>query len=142
MQNYILPLSFKKRIITINESLEYYVLPAMPKGSERTLLELKICYFLITFCSDLCFYQILTLIYYQVGSDGGRHAWYKWLSGQQPEGTSMTISISLYDCTLLSVQSMPGTPRFEWAEPKPNSDRVTRVLGEYFQTMYSVIICG
>ena len=35
-----------------------------------------------------------------------------------------------------------GNYEVEWAEPKPNSDRVTRVLGEYFQTMYSVIICG
>ena len=67
----------------------------------------------------------------KVGSDGARHAWYKWLSGQQPEGTSMTHGISLYDCTLLRVESLCGTPDFNWKEQKPNSDRITRVLGKF-----------
>ena len=64
-----------------------------------------------------------------MGTDGGRHAWYRWLGGLVPEGKSMTQSISIFDCTLLSVQSGAGTPEYNWREPKPCSDKVTRVLG-------------
>ena len=73
-------------------------------------------------------------IYYllQVGSDGGRHGWFKWADGPSPTGTSMTQSITLYDCMLLSMQSMVGTPDYSWCEPKPCSDKMTRVLGLYF----------
>ena len=42
----------------------------------------------------------------------------------------MTQSITLYDCMLLSVKSMVGTPEYTWEEPKPCSDKVTRVLGK------------
>ena len=41
----------------------------------------------------------------------------------------MTQSISLYDCTLVTMKSMDGTPAFDWSEETPNSDKVTRVLG-------------
>ena len=77
---------------------------------------------------------------FKVGSDGGRHAWYKWLAGQQPQGTSMTISISLYDCTLLSMESLPGTPEYTWTEQKPNSDRVTRVLAVVMAEESEVVV--
>ena len=65
---------------------------------------------------------------FKVGSDGGRHGWFKWASGPAPSGSSMTHSISIYDCTLLSMESMVGTPMFTWLEPKPCSDKVTRGL--------------
>lgn len=64
----------------------------------------------------------------KVGSDGGRHGWFKWASGPAPNGSSMTHSISIYDCTLITMESMVGTPQYIWSEPKPCSDRVTRVL--------------
>ena len=44
----------------------------------------------------------------------------------------MTQSISIYDCTLLSMKSMEGTSDYTWSEPKPCSDKVTRVLGRVF----------
>ena len=65
----------------------------------------------------------------KVGSDGGRHGWYKWSEGPVPTGSSMTHSITLYDCMLLSMRNMVGTPEYFWDEPKPCSDKVTRVLG-------------
>ena len=66
--------------------------------------------------------------FFKVGNDGGRHGWYKWSHGSQPSGTSMTHSISLYDCMLVSVVSGGSTPEYSWSEPQPCSDRVTRVL--------------
>ena len=66
----------------------------------------------------------------QVGSDGGRHGWFKWANGPVPEAKSLTQSISLYDCTLVTMKSLVGTPDFDWTEENPNSDRCTRVLGE------------
>ena len=41
----------------------------------------------------------------------------------------MTQAISIFDCLLLSVQSEAGTADYSWREPKPCSDKVTRVLG-------------
>ena len=67
----------------------------------------------------------------QVGSDGGRHGWFKWATGAVPEGKSLTQSISLYDCMLVSMKSMENTPDFDWFEEKPNSDKNTRVLGKF-----------
>ena len=64
-----------------------------------------------------------------MGTDGGRHTWYRWMDGPVPESKSMTQAISLFDCTLLSVKSDVGTPEYCWREPKPCSDKVTRVLG-------------
>ena len=69
--------------------------------------------------------------YLQVGNDGGRHGWYKWSSGSQPVGTSMTQSISIYDCMLVSMESQGVTEDFSWSEPKPCSDKATRVLCMY-----------
>ena len=43
----------------------------------------------------------------------------------------MTQSISLYDCMLLSVKSQGVTPDFSWCEPKPCSDKATRVLCKF-----------
>ena len=67
----------------------------------------------------------------KVGSDGGRHGWFKWSDGPVPIGSSMTHSITIYDCMLLSMKSMVGTPEYSWSEPKPCSDKVTRVLGSF-----------
>ena len=64
----------------------------------------------------------------QAGTDGGRHGWFRWGSGPVPGSKNPTQSISLYDLMLLSVQSGPGTPDFQWREQRPCSDRVTRVL--------------
>ena len=58
----------------------------------------------------------------QVGSDGARHVWYKWAEGPVPEGKSLTQSISLYDCTLVTMTSLVGTPSFNWSEENPNSE--------------------
>ena len=68
------------------------------------------------------------IFFFKVGNDGGRHGYYKWASGPKPVGSSQTQSISLYDCMLLEVLSVGGTPEYKWSEPKPCSDRVTRVL--------------
>ena len=76
------------------------------------------------------FCQLLNLFLGQVGSDGGRHGWFKWANGPVPEGTSLTQSISLCDCMIISISSLPGTPEYEWKEERSNSDKRTRVLGE------------
>ena len=66
----------------------------------------------------------------KVGSDGGCHGLFKWATGPVPEGTSLTQSISLYDCMVISMQSVGLTANYEWHEEKPNSDQHTRVLGK------------
>ena len=71
---------------------------------------------------------IVTKASMQVGTDGGRHGWFRWCFGPAPAGKNPTQSISLYDLMLLSVRAAPGTPDFEWKEERPCSDRVTRVL--------------
>ena len=52
-----------------------------------------------------------------------------FLSGPIPKGKSTTQSISLFDCMLLEVKSVEGTPDYYWKEKKPGSDKRTRVLG-------------
>ena len=42
----------------------------------------------------------------------------------------MTQSILLYDCMVLQMVALPGTPEYTWREPKPCSDKVTRLLGK------------
>ena len=74
----------------------------------------------------------------QVGSDGGRHGWFKWANGPVPEGKSLTQSISLYDCTMVTMKSLVGTPSFDWTEENPNSDRITRVLGRFANSCYKL----
>ena len=69
-----------------------------------------------------------------MGTDGGRHGWFKWACGPVPEGTSLTQSISIYDCMVISISSVQGTPDYEWREELPNSDMNTRVLGEHLYT--------
>ena len=64
----------------------------------------------------------------QAGTDGGRHGWFRWADGPVPPGKNPTQSISIYDLMLLSVESAPGFPTYNWREHKPCSDRVTRVL--------------
>ena len=65
----------------------------------------------------------------QVGADSGRHTWYKWRNGPTPEGDRTTQAINLFDLLLLSVDSGFATPDFHWKEPKPCSEKGTRVLG-------------
>ena len=74
-----------------------------------------------------------------MGSDGGRHGWFKWATGPVPEGKSLTQSISLFDCMIVRVQSLNGTPDYEWVEEKPNSEKITRVLGKVFNSTNMVI---
>ena len=74
----------------------------------------------------------------QVGSDGARHGWFKWAAGPVPVGKSLTQSISLYDCMLVSIKSLVGTPDYDWFEKKPNSDKATRVLGMLICQLRSV----
>ena len=64
----------------------------------------------------------------QAGIDAGRHGWFRWAQGPVPEKKNPTQSICLYDLMLLSVKSSVGTPHYEWREPTPCSDKVTRVL--------------
>ena len=75
----------------------------------------------------------------EVGSDGGRHGWFKWATGPVPEGKSLTQSISLFDCMIVRVQSLNGTPDYEWVEEKPNSEKNTRVLGKVFNSTNMMI---
>ena len=75
----------------------------------------------------------------KVGCDGGRHGWFKWADGPVPEGKSLTQSISLYDCMIVSITSMMGTPDYDWVEQKPNSDKKTRVLGNKFSWSNSIL---
>ena len=53
------------------------------------------------------------------GMDGGRHGWFRWSDGPQPEGTKTTQSIAISDLVLLKVQNAAGTPDFVWEEPFP-----------------------
>ena len=41
----------------------------------------------------------------------------------------MTQAILLYDAMVLEMSALLGTPDFIWREPKPSSDKVTRLLG-------------
>ena len=75
----------------------------------------------------------------KVGSDGGRHGWFKWANGPVPEGTSLTQSISIYDCMIVSTSSLPGTAQYEWKEDRSNSDKNTRVLGKYCLDVHMMI---
>ena len=75
----------------------------------------------------------------KVGSDGGRHGWFKWADGPVPEGTSLTQSISIYDCMIVSISSLPGTAQYEWKEDRSNSDKNTRVLGKYCLDVHMII---
>ena len=63
------------------------------------------------------------------GMDGGRHGWFRWSDGPQPEGTKTTQSIAISDLVLLKVENAAGTPDFVWEEPFPNSEEATRVAG-------------
>ena len=66
----------------------------------------------------------------QRGEDSGRHNWYHWMSGGEPEGKKTTIAINVFDLMLLSMWNQdPGTPHYEWKEPTPNSEFATRVIG-------------
>ena len=65
----------------------------------------------------------------QLGADSGRHEWFKWHDGPTPEGNKTTQAINIFDLMLLSVQSGVDTAEFQWREPKPCSEKVTRVLG-------------
>ena len=63
------------------------------------------------------------------GIDGGRHGWFRWSDGPQPEGAKTTQSIAINDLVLLKVYNAEGTPDFVWEEPFPNSEEATRVAG-------------
>ena len=39
----------------------------------------------------------------QRGGDSGRHSWYRWMDGPQPEGTKTTVAINIFDLVLLKV---------------------------------------
>ena len=66
-----------------------------------------------------------------MGADSGRHKWYKWRQGPVPEGDKTTQAVTLFDFLLLSVEASFATEDFEWREPKPCSEDVTRLLGMY-----------
>ena len=66
----------------------------------------------------------------QGGGDSGRHNWYGWEFGPEPEGKKTTLAINLFDLSLVEViNATEGTPDFCWREPNPNSEFCTRVLG-------------
>jgi hypothetical protein len=66
---------------------------------------------------------------FQVGADSGRHTWFKWRQGPIPDGDKTTQAVTLFDFLLLSVKSSFATEEFEWREPLPCSENVTRVIG-------------
>ena len=75
---------------------------------------------------------IMKSIFVQGGADSGRHNWFKWRDGPVPEGDKTTQAINVFDFLLLSVRSSCPTAQFTWKEPRPCSEKNTRVLGEYF----------
>ena len=71
-------------------------------------------------------------VYYQEwkrGGDSGRHQWYRWQNGPQPEGSKTTIALNIFDLMLLSINNAIGTDDYSWKEPTPNSEFATRILG-------------
>ena len=67
----------------------------------------------------------------KVGADSGRHSWYKWRDGPIPDGEKTTQAINVFDMLLLSVSSGFATEEYSWREPRPCSEKNTRVLGEF-----------
>ena len=67
-----------------------------------------------------------------MGADSGRHKWYKWRDGPVPEGDKTTQAINLFDLLLLSVTS--EETEFAWKEPRPCSEKKTRVLGIFLSS--------
>ena len=78
----------------------------------------------------------------QCGCDSGRHNWFKWSDGPQPDGTKTTCAICIYDLVLLSVVNAVGTDDFEWREPSPNSEACTRVIGKLVTTVVLIFLNG
>ena len=63
------------------------------------------------------------------GGDSGRHQWFRWQDGPQPEGTKTTIALNIFDMMLLTMKNGVGTDEYSWEEPTPNSEFATRILG-------------
>ena len=63
------------------------------------------------------------------GGDSGRHQWFRWQDGPQPEGTKTTIALNIFDMILLTMKNGVGTDEYSWEEPTPNSEFATRILG-------------
>ena len=73
--------------------------------------------------------MIVTKLTSQRGGDSGRHQWYRWRDGPEPEGTKTTIALNIFDLMLLDMENAVGSRDYSWKEPKPNSEFATRILG-------------
>ena len=47
--------------------------------------------------------KIIKSWYSQRGGDSGRHSWYRWMDGPQPEGSKTTVAMNIFDLVLLKV---------------------------------------
>jgi hypothetical protein len=76
--------------------------------------------------------SLLKMFLLQRGEDSGRHNWFRWMAGPEPEGRKTTVAINIFDLILLSMRNNePGTEHYVWKEATPNSEFATRVLGTY-----------